>query len=98
MELLCEKNDCLLNERSILELESGFRSGQYSWRPSQNYSDFWGKTLAEGVSKKLGTFRPQQPVSARVSISLPVPSLLLPRLCPDRTTYLVVCGRRHRWR
>jgi hypothetical protein len=67
MEVRCEEKDCLIDDRSGPELEIGFQSGQYSWQPSQNYSDFWGKSLREGFSKKLGTIRPERTVSLSVS-------------------------------
>jgi hypothetical protein len=45
----------------------GCRDGLYSW-VGANYSAYWGRTLEEGIEKRLGAFRPDFPVAAgRVS-------------------------------
>lgn len=67
MEVLCETQLCLLDESAVRQLES---TPYLSWKPARNYSSFWGKTLDEGLSMKLGTFKPEQPVSSRVSITI----------------------------
>jgi len=38
------------------------REGLYSWAGS-NYSAYWGRTLEEGIKKRLGAFRPDFPVA-----------------------------------
>ena len=70
MEVTCDSRACLLDQRTIEELEDGYESGQYSWKPvaAAKKSEFWGKTLEEGLLKKLGTFRPEKPVSLDVSM------------------------------
>ncbi len=41
----------------------GCRDGLYSW-VGANYSTYWGRTLDEGIEKRLGAFRPDFPVAA----------------------------------
>lgn len=59
MELLCERNQCLVEEETLRELEAG--RDIYTWRPA-NYSQFWARSLKDGISKKLGAIRPDYPV------------------------------------
>ena len=61
MEVLCSTNKCMLEEEVIRELEEGEKKSLYTWKPS-NYSEFWGRTLAEGKSGKLGTKKPEMKV------------------------------------
>ena len=67
MELFCEPNQCLFDADTADELTEGHIRGQYTWRPAANYSQFWGKTLREGMAQRLGTERPGDPVSDGVS-------------------------------
>ena len=58
-EVLCEQNQCLQEPELIDEINSNrFTSG---WR-ARNYSEFWGRTLKEGVELRLGTLNPSQSV------------------------------------
>ncbi len=66
MEPMCEKNFCLVDENLIAQLEATPGLG---WRPARNYSQFWSRTLDEGLRKRLGTTEPRRPVSSRVSIT-----------------------------
>ena len=61
MELLCERNQCLVEEEALRELEAG--RDIYTWRPA-NYSQFWARSLKDGISKKLGAIRPDYPVTS----------------------------------
>jgi hypothetical protein len=47
----------------------GCRDGLYSW-VGANYSAYWGRTLEEGIKKRLGAFRPDFPVAAGQQVSL----------------------------
>lgn len=58
-EVLCEQNRCLQEPEIIDEINSNrFTSG---WR-ARNYSEFWGRTLKEGVELRLGTLNPSRSV------------------------------------
>ena len=41
------------------------REGLYSW-VGANYSAYWGRTLEEGIKKRLGGLRPDFPVAGQV--------------------------------
>jgi hypothetical protein len=47
----------------------GCRDGLYSW-VGANYSAYWGRTLEEGIKKRLGAFRPDFPVAAGQQVRL----------------------------
>jgi len=47
----------------------GLRDGLFSW-VGANYSAYWGRTLEEGIKKRLGAFRPDFPVAAGQQVSL----------------------------
>ena len=70
MELLCESKDCAVDDRVKEEIMDG---GGYSWKPAdkKNNTAFWGLGLEEAFRKKLGTIKPEHPVSGRVSITNP---------------------------
>ena len=57
MEVLCSRDQCLVEGQVVEELREGELRGLYSWRPA-NHSDFWGRTLEEGIRGKLGALRP----------------------------------------
>ncbi|XP_019881743.2 tubulointerstitial nephritis antigen-like [Aethina tumida] len=56
--LECEDNICLQDERII---ETVNRSPNYGWTAA-NYSEFWGRTLSDGISLRLGTIEPKEVV------------------------------------
>lgn len=58
-EVLCEQNRCLQEQSLIDEVNS---ISSLNWR-AQNYSEFWGKRLSEGVKLRLGTLNPSNSVS-----------------------------------
>lgn len=58
MEVLCTTDQCMVEEGVIEELREGEARSLYSWRPS-NYSEFWGRSLEDGIRGKLGSLRPQ---------------------------------------
>ena len=106
MEVRCESKTCLIDERTIEELDNGFNAGLYTWKASRNYSDFWGRSLSEGFKKKLGTIRPERTVSFRVSrrrfctnfvpfLSIVVSSAAFVLRCVDRSMYLDLYSRVH---
>lgn len=68
MELLCESNACLIDPSKTEELRRGSQNGDYTWSPASNYTEMWGRTLKDGFRKKLGTNRPERPVSYSVSM------------------------------
>ena len=47
------------------ELKDGEERSLYSWRPA-NYTEFWGKTLEEGIRGKLGAEEPDIPAAMKV--------------------------------
>lgn len=49
-ELACEKNVCLIDPE-IIETVSR-NPGQFGWTAT-NYSEFWGRTLSDGVTFRL---------------------------------------------
>ena len=52
MESLCETEECLINQELYDNLLQS--STTLDWSAS-NYSQFWGRTLQEGLNGKLGT-------------------------------------------
>ncbi|KAG5882215.1 hypothetical protein JTB14_024726 [Gonioctena quinquepunctata] len=57
VELMCETNTCLMDENIIHTINRD--PERYGWVAS-NYTEFWGRTLDEGVQLRLGTLPPQQ--------------------------------------
>ena len=60
MEVLCTTNKCMVEENIIAELKEGAKTSLYTWTPA-NYTEFWGKTLEEAITGKLGTEKPNMP-------------------------------------
>ncbi|XP_071568345.1 uncharacterized peptidase C1-like protein F26E4.3 isoform X3 [Temnothorax nylanderi] len=58
-EVLCEENRCLI-EPELME-EVNLQEFNLGWRAG-NYSEFWGRTLRDGVELRLGTLNPSQSV------------------------------------
>ncbi|ODM92974.1 putative peptidase C1-like protein F26E4.3 [Orchesella cincta] len=56
-ELLCERDPCIIEPNLIQTLNEG----DYSWSAS-NYSELWGRKLADGLLYKLGTLEPERGV------------------------------------
>lgn len=56
-EVFCEQHRCLQTPELIDEINSQ----DLSWR-ARNYSEFWGRTLDEGVKLRLGTLNPSRSV------------------------------------
>lgn len=54
---VCDNRTTCLIESNIIETIN--REYPYGWTAS-NYSEFWGRTLADGVGKRLGTLPPQR--------------------------------------
>ena len=65
MEVLCTTSQCLVEGEVVEELREGEGRGLYNWRPS-NYTQFWGRSLEEGVRGKLGALRPHAMVSSGI--------------------------------
>jgi len=61
-EVLCEENRCLI-EPELME-EINLQGPTLGWQAG-NYSEFWGRTLRDGVELRLGTLNPSQSVSTR---------------------------------
>lgn len=91
-EVLCEQNRCLQEPELIDEINSNhFTSG---WR-ARNYSEFWGRTLKEGVELRLGTLNPSRsvrnffnPFSSVISIQI---FWLIVPLIASRFTECIPC-------
>lgn len=58
-ELLCERDDCMVDPSLIQTLNEG----DYSWSAG-NYTDFWGRKLSDALLYKLGTLEPERGVRA----------------------------------
>lgn len=58
-EVLCEENRCLMDNDLLDELN--IQSDDLNWRAG-NYSEFWGRTLNEGIELRLGTLNPSKSV------------------------------------
>ncbi|XP_050510124.1 tubulointerstitial nephritis antigen-like [Diabrotica virgifera virgifera] len=56
-ELLCERNVCLVDQNIIETVNRN--PDEFGWT-AQNYSEFWGRTLDDGVQFRLGTLPPQR--------------------------------------
>uniref|UniRef100_A0A915L839 SMB domain-containing protein n=1 Tax=Romanomermis culicivorax TaxID=13658 RepID=A0A915L839_ROMCU len=53
----CDDAACIIQE----DLLDKVQRGDYSWKPD-NYSDFWGKLLDDGIRYRLGTLYPERSV------------------------------------
>lgn len=58
-ELACERVPCLVEMDVVSSVNDDSRLG---WR-AQNYSAFWGRSLQDGVTYRLGTLEPKRTVS-----------------------------------
>lgn len=56
-EILCEENRCLMEQEVIHSVNL-----QNSGWIARNYSEFWGRTLNEGLKLRLGTLNPSKSV------------------------------------
>lgn len=63
-EVLCEENRCLI-EPELME-EVNLQEQTLGWQVG-NYSEFWGRTLQDGVELRLGTLNPSRSVSINAS-------------------------------
>ena len=66
--MLCTTNKCMVEENIIAELEEGAKANLYTWTPA-NYTEFWGKTLEEAITGKLGAEKPNLPAMKVVNKS-----------------------------
>ncbi|XP_017768162.1 PREDICTED: tubulointerstitial nephritis antigen-like [Nicrophorus vespilloides] len=55
MEMLCDQNECIINT----DIMSSVNQLSYGWTAS-NHSEFWGRTLNDGIRLRLGTFEPHR--------------------------------------
>ena len=67
MEVVCTSNQCMLQEEAINEMQALEERKLYSWKPA-NVSEFWGKTLEEGINGKLGAEKPDISAALKVCI------------------------------
>ena len=65
MDVMCSTYQCMLEEKVITELQEGADKFIYTWKPA-NSSEFWGKTLEEGINGKLGADKPDILVTVKV--------------------------------
>nr|XP_032826307.1 tubulointerstitial nephritis antigen-like [Petromyzon marinus] len=63
----CEQNPCLVRP----ELIARVNHGPYGWTAS-NYTSFWGMSLEDGMSTRLGTAQPDPAVLAMTSVHVPM--------------------------
>lgn len=56
----CEQNRCLVDAQLIGDVN--FESPLLGWR-AENHTEFWGRTLDEGIQLRLGTLNPARSVS-----------------------------------
>ncbi|XP_017893645.1 tubulointerstitial nephritis antigen-like isoform X2 [Ceratina calcarata] len=88
-EVLCEQNRCLQEPDLINEINSNSWSsslGPLGWR-ARNYSEFWGRTLKEGVQLRLGTLNPSRSVYKMNSVRRIYDPATLPREFDARTRW-----------
>ncbi|XP_046738484.1 tubulointerstitial nephritis antigen-like isoform X2 [Diprion similis] len=64
-EMLCETNPCLV-EPDIIDTVN-FENDRLGWR-AENHSEFWGRTLADGMQLRLGTKNPSQYVTKMIPV------------------------------
>ncbi|VDM41521.1 unnamed protein product [Toxocara canis] len=72
-EWQCDQLTCLIQE----DLLKRINAGRYTWT-AKNYSNFWGRTLEDGVRYRLGTLFPEKSVQNMNEI------LIKPRELPSR--------------
>ena len=65
MEVVCTTNRCMVEEEEIKEIEE---SSFHTWKPTK-FSEFWGKTLEEGINGKLGAKKPKISAALKVYIT-----------------------------
>lgn len=65
MKMVCDDKPCVIRP----EIIEGVNQGFHGWKAS-NYSFLWGLTLEEGISRRTGTFKPEQPVAEMHSIDM----------------------------
>ncbi|CAG9531052.1 unnamed protein product [Cercopithifilaria johnstoni] len=53
----CDDAPCLIQEDLLLKVQHG----RYTWT-ARNYSEFWGRTLEDGIRHRLGTLFPERSV------------------------------------
>ncbi|KAF7277988.1 hypothetical protein GWI33_008984 [Rhynchophorus ferrugineus] len=70
----CEQNICLISPEIISDVNLNNRQ---TWTAS-NYSEFWGRTLADGVRYRLGTTKPHKQVMLMNSVKRYYDPHLLP--------------------
>ncbi|XP_025074129.1 uncharacterized peptidase C1-like protein F26E4.3 isoform X2 [Pogonomyrmex barbatus] len=83
-EVLCEENRCLIEpelteEINLQEFTLGWQAG--------NYSEFWGRTLRDGVELRLGTLNPSQSVYKMNPVRRIYDPDALPRMFDSRTRW-----------
>ena len=65
MEVMCSINQCMVEKNVFTELKKGAVMSLYSWKPA-NFTEFWGKTLDEGINGKLGADKPEWVKASKV--------------------------------
>lgn len=68
-EVLCEENRCLIENDIIDGLN--YESQDLGWQ-SGNHSEFWGKTLDDGIQLRLGTLNPSKSVNNKLNINVKI--------------------------
>lgn len=48
MEFLCERNTCIIDSNIIDGVNNNLEN--YGWTAANNYSEFWGHTLDDGIT------------------------------------------------
>lgn len=48
MEFLCERNTCIIDSNIIDGVNNNLEN--YGWTAANNYSEFWGRTLDDGIT------------------------------------------------
>lgn len=59
--MICEEDACLSDEKAISDINSNSRI--LGWK-AQNYTEFYGRKLKEGLIYRLGTFEPRVKVKS----------------------------------
>ena len=52
----------------MTKIQEGYQNHLYTWTPA-NTSMFWGITLEDGISERLGAVKPDVPAALKVGVS-----------------------------
>ncbi|KAL1115134.1 hypothetical protein AAG570_007165 [Ranatra chinensis] len=89
MELLCEKDRCLVDPQTIEMVNREQR--RFGWTAS-NYTMFWGRRLSEGIQYRLGTLHSRRKVLSMTPLKQIIDRDALPASFDSRTRWRGLVG------